>query len=105
MTLQTNIVGSMSADELRAALVSFPRLSDVGRKAVGLVLVDGMGQSEVANKFKIHRQQVNKWCKDVFQAHKDIPKGWVIAEVTLPPALMDKVKIMEQKARQKLKKL
>lgn len=101
-SLHGKLVGGMTAKQLDAALASFPRLSEQGREAAKLVLVDGKEQSEVAKHFEIHRQQVNKWCKDIYQVHINIPKGWVTAEVTLPSPLMKEVKNMERKARSSL---
>lgn len=104
MSVQSKIVGSLTVKQLKAALASFPRLSEEGKRASEMVLVKGIEQSEVAKTFGIHRQQVNKWCKDIYLVHKNIPKGWLVAEVTLPPDLMKEVKNMERKARRSLEK-
>jgi transposase-like protein len=93
------MIGGLTAEEFDAAVAVFPRLSAEGKAAARLVLVSGLTQAEVAGRMEIHRQQVNKWCKDIFQSHLDCPDGWVVDVVVLPPDLMAKVKDMERKAR------
>lgn len=99
MSLQNKIVGSLTIKQFEAAVAAFPRLSENGKNAAKLVLVDGLSQVEVAERFELHRQQINKWVKDVYQSHLDCPAGWKVDVVTLPPEQMDEVKVMERKAR------
>jgi transposase-like protein len=99
MSLQKRIIGVLTAKEFEAAVSAFPRLSENGKEAAKLVLVDGLEQVEVAERFKLHRQQINKWVKDIYQSHIDCPAGWKVDVVTLPPEQMDEVKIMERRAR------
>lgn len=99
MSLQNRIVGSLNLKQFGAAVAAFPRLSENGKEAAKLVLVDGLQQIEVAERFGLHRQQINKWAKDIYQSHLDCPAGWKVEVVTLPPTLMDEVKAMERKSR------
>ena len=96
---QAKPAGILTAEQFEVAVSVFPRLSETGKAAAKLVLVDGQAQVEVAAHFGIRRQQVNKWVKDIYQAHQNIPDGWLVDTVTLPPDLMGKVKDIEQKAR------
>ncbi len=97
--LQKRMIGSLTAKQFDAAVLVFSRLSDEGKAAARLVLVSGLTQAEVAARTEIHRQQVHKWCKDIYQSHLDCPDGWVVDVVVLPPELMAEVKDMERKAR------
>ena len=99
MSLQKRIIGTLSAKEFEAAVSAFPRLSDNGKAAAKLVLVDGLDQIAVAERYELHRQQINKWVKDIYQSHLDCPSGWKIDVITLPPDQMDEVKTMERRAR------
>lgn len=99
MSLQKRIVGILKANEFEAAVAAFPRLSENGKEAAKLVLVDGLEQIEVAERFGLHRQQINKWVKDIYQSHIDCPAGWKVDVVTLPPEQMDEVKTMERRAK------
>ena len=103
MSLKYSFVGSLTAEQFDAAVAAFPRLSDKGKAAARLVLVDGAVAATVAKEADIARQQVNKWVKDIYQSHIACPDGWQSKVVVLPPDLMAKVMLMERKARAKLK--
>jgi transposase-like protein len=103
MNLQYSLVGSLTTAQFDAAVAAFPRLSDKGKAAARLVLVDGALVPSVSKEYDIARSQVYKWVKDIYQAHIDCPEGWQTKVVVLPPDLMLKVMLMERKARSKLK--
>jgi transposase-like protein len=104
MNLQAKITGSLNLKQLNAALELHPKLSENGKTAARMVLVDGVSQVEVAEKLGVFRQQVSNWVKDVYKSHLDCPKGWQVDVVVLPPDLMSEVKEIERQARSSRKK-
>jgi len=94
----------MTPQEFEAARPGFGRQTDDTIEMVRLVLVEGQSQTDVARQYGLTRQRVSLAVKQILTVADNIPKGWVKLEIWLPPALANKVRDMEQKARQQLKK-
>ncbi|MDD5037600.1 MAG: TrfB-related DNA-binding protein [Methylococcaceae bacterium] len=62
-------IGILTAAEFDSAVASFPRLSEKGKKAARLVLVDGFTQVAVADKYEVTKQQVGRWVNNIYGKH------------------------------------
>lgn len=94
-SIQDFATGRLTAPQFEAAVAVFPRLSEAGVRAARTVLVDGIEQAKVAATMQIHRQQVNRWVRQIYAAHCGCPKGWEIEVVMLPPEQMANVREMQ----------
>lgn len=59
----------MTAKQFDKAVKSFPRLSDTGKTAARRVLLDGLAPVRVAEEMEVHRQQVHRWVKLIYDEH------------------------------------
>ncbi|MGK9419973.1 TrfB-related DNA-binding protein [Pseudomonas cedrina] len=74
-------------------------------EAVRQVLVEGKRQADVAAELGVTEMAVSKVVKKAYllhQEHGEAPDGWVSIQLTLPPELVDHVKLLEQTARANL---
>lgn len=98
----SKMAGALSASEFKLAAGHFPRLSQKALDVSRAVLVEGKSLLYVEQHCDVSRQQAHQWASKIYGAFK--PSGWVSAVVTLPAADMEKVKLMERAARDRLKK-
>lgn len=103
-SIQDMVTGKLTAEQFEQAVAAFPRLSDAGKAAAQSVLVDGLSQSDVAADLGIHRQQVNKWVREIYESYLGCPDGWRVEVVMLPADQMEQVKAMEKEARKAIRK-
>lgn len=69
MTKKVWRIGVLTAEEFDSAVVSFPRLSEKGKKIAKLVLVDGFAQVAMAERYGLTRQQVGRWVNNIYGRH------------------------------------
>lgn len=70
MNLQRpRMVPLLTAEQFENAVKGFPRMSAEGKAAAKRVLVDGVPPVEVAEGLELHRQQVHRWVKSIYEAH------------------------------------
>jgi transposase-like protein len=62
-------IGVLTADEFDSAVSSFRRLSEQGKKAARLVLVNGFTQTAIADRLDLHRQQISRWVNNIYSKH------------------------------------
>lgn len=94
--------GLMKAAQFNAAASQHALMHERTLSAARAVLVEGKPPDAVATESGMSRQRLNGILAEL--ASSAIPDGWVSAQVCLPKALMQKVRAMEAKERDRLKK-
>jgi DNA-directed RNA polymerase specialized sigma24 family protein len=67
-------VGIVTSAQFKRVIANFPKLSDTGKEAARLVLVDGWSQADIAERLERTPQQVGRWVNDVLREYEALTK-------------------------------
>jgi hypothetical protein len=99
---------TLSEEQFELIKKAATKMAAESHEVARLVLVEGLPQSEVAEKKGKSRQWVSELVKKFLgYAEKAtlVPHGWKAGTVILPPSEWPKVREIERKARQSLSKI
>jgi hypothetical protein len=92
------MAGALTLQEFEEALRRHPRLSKKAKEVAKAILVDGCTFEEVIETYETSKQLAHSWASKIYDVFA--PEGWITETVVLPPELMERVRIMEQEARE-----